>query len=95
MACGLPVVTTDDPAYVDSIASGSVVFCRRDADSFRAAITGLFADTESLMALGERSRQVAVRNFDWRANISRLLAVYSDVLGSEKMVAAKAAEGGA
>jgi D-inositol-3-phosphate glycosyltransferase len=80
MACGLPVLTTDDPAYVDSIASGSVVLCRRDADSFRAAITGLLADTESLLALGERSRQVAIRHFDWRANIARLLDAYSAVL---------------
>jgi glycosyltransferase involved in cell wall biosynthesis len=80
MACGLPVLTTDDPAYVDSIASDSVVLCRRDADSFRAAITGMFADTESLLARGERSRQIAIREFDWRANIARLLDAYSDVL---------------
>jgi D-inositol-3-phosphate glycosyltransferase len=80
MACGLPVLTTDDPAYDNSIASGSVVLCRRDADSFRAAIKDLFADTKSLLALGERSRQVAIRHFDWRANIARLLNAYSDVL---------------
>jgi glycosyltransferase involved in cell wall biosynthesis len=80
MACGLPVLTTDDPAYVDSVASGSVVLCRRDPDSFKAAIAGLFADTTSLQVLGERSRQVAIRHFDWRANIARLLDAYSDVL---------------
>jgi glycosyltransferase involved in cell wall biosynthesis len=80
MACGLPVLTTDDPAYVDSIASDSVVLCRRDADSFRAAIKGVLADTDRLLALGIRSRQLAIRYFDWRANITRLLDVYSDVL---------------
>ena len=80
MACGLPVVTTDDPAYVDSIASGSVVLCRRDADSFRAAMKGALADTHGLLALGVRSRQLAIRYFDWRANISRLMDVYSEEL---------------
>lgn len=80
MACGLPVLTTDDPAYVGSIASASVVLCRRDADSFRAAMKDLLADTDRLLALGVRSRQLAVQYFDWRANISRLIDVYSDVL---------------
>jgi len=83
MACGLPVLTTDDPAYMGSIASGSVVLCRRDADSFRAAIKGLLADMDRLLALGVRGRQLAIRHFDWRANISRLLDAYSDVLCRE------------
>ena len=83
MACGLPVVTTDDPAYVGSITSGSLVLCRRDADAFRAAIKGLLADTDRLLALGVRSRELAIRYFDWRANISRLMDAYSDVLCRE------------
>src|ERR1700733_14892181 len=64
MACGLPVLTTDDPAYVGSIASGSLVLCRRDADAFRSAIKGLLADTDRLLALSVRSRELAVRYFD-------------------------------
>ena len=35
MASGLPVVTTDDPAYCESIVSGCIVVSRRDAQSFR------------------------------------------------------------
>jgi D-inositol-3-phosphate glycosyltransferase len=83
MACGLPVVTTDDPAYVGSITSDPLVLCRRDADAFRAAIKGLFADTDRLLTLGIRSRELAIRYFDWRANISRLMDAYSDVLCRE------------
>jgi D-inositol-3-phosphate glycosyltransferase len=80
MACGLPVVTTDDPAYADSIASGSIVLCRRDADAFRAAIKGLLGDTVRLVALGVQSRELAIQYFDWSANISRLMDAYTDVL---------------
>jgi glycosyltransferase involved in cell wall biosynthesis len=83
MACGLPVVTTDDPAYVGSITSGSLVLCRRDADAFRTEIKSLLADTDRLLALGVRSRELAIRYFDWRANISRLMDAYSDVLCRE------------
>jgi D-inositol-3-phosphate glycosyltransferase len=83
MACGLPVVTTDDPAYAGSITSGSVVLCHRDADSFRDAITDLLGDTDRLLALGVRSRELAIRYFDWRANISLLMDAYADVLCPE------------
>jgi D-inositol-3-phosphate glycosyltransferase len=83
MACGLPVVTTDDPAYVGNITAGSLVLCRRDAEAFRTAIKDMLADTDRLLALGVRSRELAIRYFDWRANISRLLDAYSDVLCRE------------
>jgi D-inositol-3-phosphate glycosyltransferase len=83
MACGLPVVTTDDPAYVGSITAGSLVLCRRDADAFRTTIKGMLADPDRLLALGARSRELAIQYFDWRANSSRLMDAYSDVLCSE------------
>lgn len=80
MACGLPVLTTDDPAYAGSIVSDSVILCRRDTDSFKAAIEDLLADTDRLSALGVRSRELAVRHFDWRANIAHLLDAFPEVL---------------
>jgi D-inositol-3-phosphate glycosyltransferase len=80
MASGLPVVTTDDPAYIGSMVSGVVVLCRRDADSFKNRIKDLFADRAGLLNLSAQSRQLAVRYFDWRSNSSRLLDAFSDVL---------------
>jgi len=80
MACGLPVVTTDDPAYFGSIASGTVVLCPREASAVKAAILTLLADTDRLLTLGARSRDLATRHFDWRANVSRLLEAYSSIL---------------
>jgi D-inositol-3-phosphate glycosyltransferase len=80
MASGLPVVTTDDPAYVGSIVSGTVVLCRRDADSFKERIKALFADRAALLNLSAQSRQLAVRYFDWHSNSSRLLDEFSDLL---------------
>jgi glycosyltransferase involved in cell wall biosynthesis len=81
MACGLPVVTTDDPAYTGSIVADSCVVCPRDADSFRNALKALLLDAGRRALLSERSRQVAVRRFDWRANFGPLLDAYADVIG--------------
>jgi len=82
MACGLPVITTDDPEYVGSVVAEAVVLCRRDSASFRAGICALLADPQRLLKLGALSRQLALRYFDWRANIAGLLAVYSQVLSA-------------
>jgi D-inositol-3-phosphate glycosyltransferase len=80
MASGLPVLTTDDPAYGDSMVSDHIVLCRRQADCFREAINGLLADRGRLSALASRSRELAVRHFDWSSNFSRLMNAYSDVV---------------
>jgi glycosyltransferase involved in cell wall biosynthesis len=80
MACGLPVVTTNDPAYVGSMAAGTVMLCPREAGALKTAILGLLADTDRLLALSARSRELALRHFDWRANFSRLLDAYGAIL---------------
>jgi glycosyltransferase involved in cell wall biosynthesis len=68
MASGLPILTTDDPAYIGSTASGPVLLCRRDADSFKYRIKALFGDRAGLLSLSAQSRRLAVRYFDWRSN---------------------------
>ena len=80
MASGLPVLTTDDPAYVGSTVSGHVVLCRREARELNAAIKRLLADPGRLREMGANSREVAIRHFDWHSNFSRLMTMYSDVL---------------
>jgi glycosyltransferase involved in cell wall biosynthesis len=82
MASGLPVVTTDDPAYPGSMVAGCVTLARRDADSFREAIARTLSDPSVLRELGAQSREVAVRNFDWCRNFRALEAVYAQIAGN-------------
>jgi D-inositol-3-phosphate glycosyltransferase len=80
MASGLPVVTTDDQAYRESIVSRCVTLSPRDAGSFREAIARILSNPELLSRLSAESRDAAVRNFDWRKNFLALEAVYSGIL---------------
>jgi D-inositol-3-phosphate glycosyltransferase len=80
MASGLPVVTTDDPAYSGSMVARCITVARRDAASFREAIARTLSDPEGLHRLSAESRDVAVRSFDWRKNFHPLEAVYSEIL---------------
>jgi D-inositol-3-phosphate glycosyltransferase len=80
MASGLPVVTTDDPAYHESIVAGCITLSRRDAESFREAIVRTLSDPVLLRHLSAQSRDVAVQNFDWRKNFHPLEAMYAQIL---------------
>ena len=85
MASGLPVLTTDDAAYAGTMVSDCVVLCRRDADAFTGAIKGLLADPARLRELSARSRERAVRHFDWHSNFSRLMNAYTEVLRRQEV----------
>ncbi|HEY6455348.1 MAG TPA: glycosyltransferase family 4 protein [Steroidobacteraceae bacterium] len=80
MASGLPVVTTDDPAYCGSIVSHCITVSPREAASFREAIARTLGDPAAYSRLSAESRNVAVQNFDWRKNFHPLEAVYSQIL---------------
>ena len=80
MASGLPVLTTDDPAYTGSPVAGHIVLCSRNAGSFAAAIRELLVEDNRLTDMGTRSREFAVRHFDWRSNFARMMNAFSDVL---------------
>jgi glycosyltransferase involved in cell wall biosynthesis len=95
MASGLPVLTTDDPVYVDSMVSDCVVLCRREAGAFRTAINGLLATPDRLRELGSRSRERALRHFDWHANFASMMNTYSAVLSRRAHEAPRSREAGA
>jgi D-inositol-3-phosphate glycosyltransferase len=82
MASGLPVVTTDDPAYRGSVVAQCVTVAPRDATAFREAIAQTLRDPAALSRLSAASRAVAVQSFDWRKNFLPLAAVYSEILAS-------------
>jgi D-inositol-3-phosphate glycosyltransferase len=77
MACGLPVITADDPRYdgyqVDRRLLGLVP---PDPRSLRTALRTALADPGLRRRMGEYSRQLALRLFDWEANRAALLGIY-------------------
>ncbi len=77
MACGLPVITTDDPRYDGYGVNRRLLrLVRPDPGSLRAAVRGVLADPDLRRQMGEYSRQLAVQLFDWHANHAALLRLY-------------------
>jgi D-inositol-3-phosphate glycosyltransferase len=80
MASGLPVVTTDDPAYAGSIVSSVVILCPRRPECFTQAIRSLLADSARRRDVALRGREIAVKYFDWRENFKHMMYAYSSIL---------------
>lgn len=80
MASQLPVITTDDPAYIDNDMADGVVLSPRRADAFRESILALLSSDDRRHVLGVRCRETALRHFDWNFNIHRLMEAYAEAL---------------
>jgi D-inositol-3-phosphate glycosyltransferase len=79
MACGLPVITYDDPGYANyDLDRTRVSLVPRDAASLRHEIDTLLADPDRLAAMASYSRELATERFSWAANYPAQHAVYAD-----------------
>lgn len=83
MASGLPVITSDDPAYVEyGLDRDLVRLVPPEAGAVRAAIAELAADPNLRSRMGQYSRRTATSDFSWNAHCARLLRDYRDVVAA-------------
>jgi glycosyltransferase involved in cell wall biosynthesis len=77
MACGLPVVTTDDPGYRPyRLDREHIRLVPRDARVLRETLTELAADPARRRAMGDWSRRYALDTFSWHRHAAELLERY-------------------
>lgn len=77
MASGLPVVTTDDPAYAEyDVDRQLIAFIPRTAAALSGAIEAVLSDPARAAAMGEYSRRLALERFSWEANYPSEYALY-------------------
>lgn len=82
LACGLPVIASDFPAWRSSLGrSKTVEFVDpNDPRSIAAAMSRLASDPERTHAMGDRARELALAQFSLRDEIRRLEAAYASVM---------------
>lgn len=69
MASGLPVVTTDDPAYAEYGLDRSLIgFCARRSGDVRRAVADVIGSPERRKAMAEYSRRLSLERFSWDTN---------------------------
>ena len=77
MACGLPVVTSNDPGYDGyPFDRNAIRLTPRSPEALRQAIVSFLDDRHAWSAASAYCRQFAVEHFSWDANIGRVLTLY-------------------
>ena len=81
MACGLPIVTTDDPGYHRYGIDRELFFLVEPSPvELRQAIRTILSDHPLSRRMSEHSRWFAVEHFDWRVNQKALAGLYDQGL---------------
>lgn len=79
MACGLPVVTTNDPAYKGyDVDEDLIKFVPRDSDSVKKAINEIIRSPSLQARMSAYSRQIVEERFSWDKNYQSELTIYSE-----------------
>ncbi|HET6794969.1 MAG TPA: glycosyltransferase family 4 protein [Acidimicrobiales bacterium] len=82
MSTGLPVVTTDDPAYDEYGLDRELIrFVGRHPEELHRAVADITTSPELTARMGEYSRRVALERFSWEANYHREYAAYGGFAG--------------
>jgi glycosyltransferase involved in cell wall biosynthesis len=83
MACGLPVIMTEDLSHLTIKESGLVTFVKPDPQELRTTIRELLKDPIKLREIGQRSALWVRENYSWIAVISRHIELYQSIINRE------------
>ncbi|MBI4319850.1 MAG: glycosyltransferase family 4 protein [Chloroflexi bacterium] len=78
MACGLPVVVSDVPSYLEWVEDGvnGFIVPRRDTATLASRLSELVGHPEAQRAMGQRNLHIAQVRADWESSFSVLEDVY-------------------
>lgn len=76
LACGLPVIVTDDPTNREYLDESLARFVPQDGAVIAGAMRALFNDPAALLAIRTAARPYAVTHFNWDQTIATYLRLY-------------------
>jgi len=86
-AAGVPVVTTDEPAYIHyDIDRTGVAFCEPVGERIREEIKRILSDSTVRTHMKTYSRRFAEERFDWKKNYGAVIDMCERILEREKRV---------
>jgi phosphatidylinositol alpha-mannosyltransferase len=80
MACGTPIVATDNVGYRDLLGPGEGTLVPQDVSLFADAILQLLGDEERRLAMAAAGRKKALR-YAWPLVVTELLDYFNEILG--------------
>ncbi|MEW6684778.1 MAG: glycosyltransferase family 4 protein [Candidatus Edwardsbacteria bacterium] len=82
MACGLPVVVADAPAYFEWVRDGfnGFIVPRKDSTILAKRLVELLANEDLRRSMSERNLQIAQERADWDKNFETLEGLYEELV---------------
>jgi glycosyltransferase involved in cell wall biosynthesis len=76
LACGLPVMVTDDATNREYLDEQTAFFVPRDGERIAKAVRHAFSAPDLLEAMRVVARDWAVEHFDWNQTVEKYLRLY-------------------
>lgn len=82
MACGLPVIMTDDLKHLTIAKSDLVSFVPPDASAMQAKILALIGDPDRLKRVAAASVEWVKQHFSWQSSVRQHVQLYQELCGT-------------
>lgn len=85
MACGIPVVATNEAGHKETIVNGEIGYLlSRDAKLFAGKLDWLFTHPKECVKMGSKARDAMIKNWNWDSRSNNLLSILKDYLSKTK-----------
>jgi glycosyltransferase involved in cell wall biosynthesis len=81
MACGVPVILSDDPSYRDYVDSSCAMLVSPTVEGVRQGLSEMFASERNLRRAGRSARKLVEERFGWDNNVQKHLDLYASLVG--------------
>ena len=83
MACGLPVITSNDPFYLNYVDGENIILVEPTSAKIKESIKRVINDKQRASAMSSYSRTKALETFSWDSRIQKYSSIYNRLLNPE------------
>jgi len=84
MACGLPVITSNDPFYLNYVDRENVCLVEPTSENIREGIKRIINDQQLYSRMSRYSRSIAVEKFGWDSRVQEYINIYNRLIKENK-----------
>jgi glycosyltransferase involved in cell wall biosynthesis len=81
MACGVPVILSDDPSYRDYVDSSCAKLVSPTVEGVREGLSEMLESKQKLERAGRSARKLVEKKFAWDSNVEKHLDLYASLVG--------------
>ena len=84
LACGLPVITSKDPFYLDYVDGKRIILIEPTSENIRKSIKKIINDQDLCSQMSHYSRSIAMKKFGWDSRIQEYVKIYDRLIGGNQ-----------